>query len=118
MTLQLKHQPLIVGENGHLLATDGEVPRVVVVTPEALEIVTSRHYLTVEDLGKHAGIFLAIAEEHLARMDTTHDRIWVQEEDVDLWLASEPVRRASQRAARRLASGARHLLPQTLSRHL
>lgn len=115
MTLQLNHVPLIVGENGHLLATDGELSRVVVLTPEALQLIGSQA-MTVEGLSRHSGVFLAIAEQHLARMDTTHDRIWVQEEDVDFWLTSEPVRRASMRAARRLASGTRHLPPQVTAR--
>jgi hypothetical protein len=112
VTLQLKHQPVVVGENGHLLATDGELSWIVVITREALAAVTYQYDASVEQLMKHAGIFLAIAEQHLDRKDFSRDRIWVQEEDVDLWLASEPFRQASMRAARTLASGSRHLLPQ------
>ncbi|MBO9135238.1 hypothetical protein J5289_20760 [Rhizobium sp. B230/85] len=112
MTLELSHQPIVVGENGHLLATDGELFWVVVVTREALEAVTHQFDATVENLTSHAGLYLAIAEQHLARKDFSHNRIWVQEEDVDLWLVSEPIRQASGRVARNLASGSRHLLPQ------
>ena len=62
MTLELSHQPIVVGENGHLLATDGELSWVVVVTREALEVVTYQFDATVESLAKHAGMYLAISE--------------------------------------------------------
>ncbi|WFS25087.1 hypothetical protein [Rhizobium rhododendri] len=65
MTLELSHQPIVVGENGHLLATDGELFWVVVVTREALEAVTHQFDATVENLTSHAGLYLAIAEQHL-----------------------------------------------------
>lgn len=112
MNLELRHPPMIVGGNGHLLATDGELSWVVVVAREALEAISYQHDATVQQLEKHVGIFLDIAESHLARRDVSRNRIWVQEEDVESWLTSEPLRQASMRAARTLASGSRHLLPQ------
>jgi hypothetical protein len=100
MTLKLL-QPVIVGENGHLLTTDGELNWVVVVTREALDVLTHRYDATLDQLVRHSSTFLEIAEQHLARKDISgRNRIWVQEEDVELWLASEHLRRVSrQRAA-------------------
>lgn len=116
MDLELSHPPIIVGENGNLLATDGELSWVVIVTREALETVSHEYEASVEQLVRYSGIFLAIADQHLVRDDFHRDRIWVFEEDVRTWLASEPLRRASRRAARNLASGSRHLLPRVAVR--
>lgn len=116
MTLELNHKPIVVGANGHLLSTDGELSWVVVVTRAALEAVTYQPEVTSNLLTKHSGIFLAIADQRLSRDVSSRHRIWVNEEDVDIWLASEPLRRASMHAARTLASGAQHLLPQVTAR--
>lgn len=58
-----------------------------------------------------AAIFLAVADQHMVRKDFNRERIWLFEEDVRVWLASEPLRAAVKRASRTLASGSRYLEP-------
>jgi hypothetical protein len=84
--------------------TDGELNWVVVVMREALDILAHRYDATLQQLVKHSITFLAIAEQHLARKDMSgRNRIWVQEEDVELWLASEPFRMRQRAAMARFA---------------
>lgn len=95
MSLKLIHAPIIVGENGHLLAIGGGLDWIVVVTREALDVVTLQHDATVSLLERHSDMMLEIAELQLAARDFSRDRIWINEEDVELWLASSPLRASS-----------------------
>jgi len=95
VSIKLIHEPIIVGENGHLLAIGGGLDWIVVVTREALDVVTLQHDATVALLRRHSDMFLEIAELQLAARDFSRDRIWINEEDVELWLASSSVRASS-----------------------
>jgi hypothetical protein len=85
-------QASIVGENGHIRATDGELDWTVIVTREAVDAVSNHHGVSIEDLLGHSPAFLAVAEERLSDGDVAGDRIWVMEKDVRGWMESKRFR--------------------------
>ena len=85
-------QAVVVGENGHLLASDGELKWIVVVTREALDALTHSYDVSVELLQKHASTLFQLADDRLTRTEVVHrNRIWLMEEDVEVWLASQAI---------------------------
>lgn len=95
MTLELI-RTTVVGENGHLLVTDGELDWTVIVSREASQVISHHHDVSEGQLRKHSGVILAIAEERLADGDVLGGRIWVMEKDVLGWLASRRVRKIAE----------------------
>lgn len=112
MTLKLE-QALVVGENGHLLTTDGQLNWVVVVTREALDALAHRYDVAVDQLVEHAATLLAIAGHQMAVGDVyPRNRLWVFEEDVLEWLATHPTRKVVAPRIGRLAERLPSLRPR------
>ena len=95
MTLELI-RATVVGENGHILVTDGELDWTVIVSREAAEVMSRLHDVSEGDLRKHSAALLAIAEERLADGDVSGGRIWVMEKYVLGWLASRRVQKVGE----------------------
>jgi hypothetical protein len=93
MELNIKRPPVIVGENGHIPMSDGGTDWTVVVTREALEAIASPPEATLDRLTDYADVYAWIASNKLEfGRDRDRNRIWVMEDDVAVWLASETFR--------------------------
>ena len=93
MLLNLRKTATMVGENGHIPMSDGDTDWTVVVTREALESIASPPEASLDRLNDYADVFARIASNKLEfGRDRDRNRIWVMEEDVAIWLASEGFR--------------------------
>ena len=98
MSLKLCQPPTIVGENGHIPMTDGASHWIVIVTQEALESIASPPDASLGRLMRFAHVYAQIANNKLTvGRDSDRNRLWVMEEDVAVWLASEQLRLNSRR---------------------
>ncbi|PZM10050.1 hypothetical protein [Rhizobium tubonense] len=110
MQLNLRQPPVIVGENGHIPMSDGDTDWTVVVTREALESIASPPDASLDRLMDYADVYARIAGNKLEfGRDRDRNRIWVMEEDVAVWLASEAFRISAwkRRHQAPLASGSK-----------
>jgi hypothetical protein len=108
MKLNLRLSPVIVGENGHIPMSDGDMDWTVVVTREALEAIASPPDASLDRLMDYADVYARIAGNKLEfGQDRDRNRIWVMEEDVAVWLASETYRTNAWKR-RHQASPAKH----------
>src|ERR1700709_81960 len=104
MKLNLRQPPVIVGENGHIPMSDGDMDWTVVVTRESLEAIASPPDASLERLTDYADVYARIASNKLEfGRDRDRNRIWIMEEDVAVWLASETFRANAWK--RRLQAG-------------
>ena len=93
MLLNLRKAATMVGENGHIPVSDGSTDWTVVVTREALEAIASPPEASLDRLNDYADVFVRIASNKLEfGRDRDRNRMWVMEEDVAIWLASETFR--------------------------
>lgn len=96
MLLNPRKTATMVGENGHIPMSDGDTDWTVVVTREALESIASPPEASLDRLNDYADVFARIASNKLEfGRNRDRNRIWVMEEDVAIWLASETFRAAS-----------------------
>ena len=93
MRLRPVGEPIVVGENGHFLVTDGIATRTVVVTPEALTAMTGDKVASVSEFKHLIDVFTKIACENLANeKQYGDDRVWVLAADVTRWLEGQSLR--------------------------
>jgi hypothetical protein len=114
MQLNIKQPPVIVGENGHIPMSDGDTDWTVVVTREALEIIAAPPDGSLDRLTDYADVFARIASNKLEfGRDRDRNRIWVMEEDVAIWLASETFRTNAWKRRHQASPGEVGLRPST-----